>query len=196
MNILLTIAIIVTLVFLVLLGLMWLRKLQFDAVHRNFLLLAEKIRGKVIRHGFAERPRFSGNFKGQDISISFTTEGGKGERKYYLTLTMQAKSKINFTILSSGWLEKREFTPEEERRMISLDDGAYLLETSKQGQTKKLSPEKIEEVIHSIHPFAYILMAKSGMILERASTNIATDTHPDQILPLLEGMYALKRLVE
>ena len=191
-----TIAIIVTLAFLLLIGLMWIRKLQFDAVHRNLLELGEKINGKVIRHGFAERPRFSGNFKGQDVSISFSTESGKEGRRYYLTLTMQANSKINFTVLSSKWLNKQDFTPDEERRMISLKNGEYLLETSKKGHLQKLNTKKIEAVIREIHPFAYILMAKTGMILERTSTNIASDTQPESLYNLLEGMYTLKALVE
>ncbi|RMF61720.1 MAG: hypothetical protein D6748_00970 [Calditrichaeota bacterium] len=190
------ITITVTCVFVVLLALMWLRKLQFDAVHKNFLELSKRISGKVLRNGFAERPRFSGKFKGQDVTISFTTESSKKGRNYYITLTMQAKSKINFTVLSSQWLNREDFSKDHESRVIPLKDGEYLLETSKKGQLKKLNTQQMEEVIHSIHPFAYILMAKSGMILERTSTNIATDTHPDKLFPLLEGMYHLKMIVE
>ena len=94
------------LVLVVLLLLIWLRKAQFDAVHRNFLDLEDHYGGRVIRNGFAIRPKYSGVFKENRMSISISSEKKTDDhpRQFYISIYMQAPSQINFTVLSNSWL--------------------------------------------------------------------------------------------
>ena len=68
------IALLLVLLLFVLGALIWLRKIQFDAVHRNFLDLVDHYGGRVIRDGFAIRPKFSGFVNDRRISISISSE--------------------------------------------------------------------------------------------------------------------------
>lgn len=191
-----TAAWVVTIIFLVLLFLIWLRKINFDAIHHNFLDLEDAFEGKVIRNGFAVRPRFSGKFKGQDFSVSISTERDRNGRRYYIAVSMQAKARFNLTIMSNDWLARRSDEADTGRHIRSLQNGRYVLETSDSAQLKKINIGRMEKIIPEMDPFAYVLVANNGMILERTSTNIVSDTKLEIMRPLLEGLYALKKLVE
>lgn len=190
------IALTLLVVFLALLLLVWLRKIQFDAVHRNFLKLEDTLGGRVVRGGFAVRPRFNGEYRGQKISISITYESGKNGRKYYIALTMQAHAPVNFTIMSTQWLDRQEIAEEKKRTTRSILRDRYLIETTNANMLKKLNFKKIENAVQQIDRFAYILVAKTGIILERVSENIVKDTEVEALSKLIEGLYALKLAVE
>ncbi|MCK4892315.1 MAG: hypothetical protein KAT07_00035, partial [Calditrichia bacterium] len=98
--------IILSLILLIVGGLIWLRKAQYDAIHRNFLDLVDQYGGRVVRSGFAIRPKYTGRFKENNVSISFSTEKkNKNEtRRYYLSVFLHATNEINFSILSMEWL--------------------------------------------------------------------------------------------
>jgi len=66
------ITIILSLILFVVAGLIWLRKAQYDAIHRNFLDLVDQYGGRVVRDAFAIRPKFMGKFKlkGKEKSVS------------------------------------------------------------------------------------------------------------------------------
>ncbi|RMH95886.1 MAG: hypothetical protein D6681_12730 [Calditrichaeota bacterium] len=192
----LTFTAVLALIFFTLLGLLWVRKLQFDAVHQNFLDLEDNFGGQVIRAGFAVRPRYSGNFKGQRVSITFTKEGRGRGRRYYITITMQAHSRVNFSIMATGWMQTPEAGSRSNRSMTPLKEGKYMLEVQKKRQLKKLDLKRLEEAIAVMDPFAYVLMANSGMLLERPSVNIVEDTRFGALSRLLEGMHRLKEMVE
>lgn len=184
-----------TLVFLAMLLMLFLRKIQFDAMHQNFLELEDEIGGSVQRSGFAARPRYNGEFKGQKVSISFTTEkSDDGERRYYITVTMEARARLNFSILSAAWMGSKP--PDEKRTLIPLKDGQYLLEPRNSTQLHKIKLPKVEACLDALAPFAYILMAKTGMILERTSMNISQDTKAPPLLSLLDAMVKFKGAVE
>ncbi len=188
-----TIALTLSLIFLFLLVLMVLRKTQFDAIHQNFLDLEDEFGGKVIRHGFATRPRYLGEYRGRQTTVSITTEKTeKGQRLYYLAITMNASSAVNFTIMSTEWLERSEATPNQEASTIALLEGQYLLQTPQPAQLKKLNPKQIEADIRALHPFAYILMAGNDLMLERISQHIVNDTKAEPIKALFEGLYQLQ----
>ena len=76
----------------------WLRKINFDAIHKNFLRLEDQYGGRVIRGGFAVRPRYAGTYEGNEFSIAITTEKANGQRLYYVAVNMQCKSKMAFSI--------------------------------------------------------------------------------------------------
>ena len=80
--------ILLSLILLVIAGLIWLRKAQYDVIHRNFLDLVDQYGGQVARGGFAIRPKYMGKFQENNVSISFTTEKkNKNEsRRYYLSI--------------------------------------------------------------------------------------------------------------
>lgn len=188
-----TIAIIMSLIFLALLMLVWLRKVQFDAIHHNFLSLEDEFGGQVVRGGFAIRPRFAGTYKGEDFSVSITSEKNGKERKYYIAIAMKSDSEFSFTIMSKEWLGNRELSPERQRDCLLIKDNQYLLEMAQSRNLGQLNIPLIENIVSLMHPFAYVLIGKSRMLLERASLNIIQDTRLASMKPLLEGMYQLKQ---
>jgi len=191
-----TIAVIILIMILAVLTLVWLRKVQFDAVHRNFLDLVDHFGGRVVRGGFAIRPRYSGNFKNQQVSISISSESWQKQRRFYIAVTMQSRAKINFSIISRDWLESREAETRKKSHAVDLMDGRYLLEVSNPGQLKKLNIASLNKIVERLHPFAYVLIAKTGIILERISTNLIKDTEFPTLNKLLENVYRLKAIVE
>ena len=187
--------IVLAVIFAILLVMVFIRKLQFDVIHQNFLDLEDKIGGQVRRAGFAARPSYACEYKGQNVSISFTSEKNKGDdRRYYITATMEAKAKINFSILSADWMGPAQ--KNDKRTLIPLQDGEYLMEPRNSTQLHKVKLPSIEAQLEKIAPFAYILMAKTGMILERTSKNITEDMKADSLLKLIDGMISFKKTVE
>jgi hypothetical protein len=191
-----SIAIVLTIIFLLLLFLTLMRKIQFDAIHHNFLDLEDEFGGQVERHGFAVRPRYAGAFKGQNIAVSITTEKMKKERKYYIAVTMQTRSRKLFTIMSTDWLGRKELPPEQKRETLPIQNGKYLLEASDPEQLRSFDLSLIENILSQMPPFAYVLMGKTRMLLESTSVNIVNDTKLEAMRPLFEGMYRLKRMVD
>ncbi len=191
-----SIAIIMTIIFLVMLFLTMIRKVQFDAIHHNFLDLEDEFGGQVVRNGFAVRPRYTGEFKGQNISVSITSEKVKDDRKYYIAITMKAGSDKTFTIMSTDWLGKKELPPEQNRETLPVQDGKYLLEASDPENLYLFDLSLIENIVSNMPPFAYILMGKSRMLLETTTLNVIEDTKLNAMRPLFEGMYRLKRMVD
>lgn len=191
-----TIAIILTLVFLLMLALMGLRKVQFDAIHRNFLDFEDKYGGRVIRKGFAERPSYAGKFEGQEIQVTISTEKSAGERRYYITVTLEAQPTTNLFIKSTQWMGRSEIPDEQKERTRSVMNGQYWLEVKEARDFKRLNLPDFEKIISAIHPFAYVLIGNSRILLERISQRIVDDTKLEAILPLFEGLHALKKVLE
>lgn len=196
MTILWAIALAMTAIFLVLLMLLFLRKAQFDAIHQNFLDLEDAYGGQVIRGGFAVRPRYAGRFKGQDIVVSISTEKTEGERRYYIAVSMEAASRLNFFIKSTDWLGKKEVAEDQKERTLSILNGQYLLEAKSSADLKKVDLAIFEKLVANLPPFAYILIGNSRMLLERISQRILDDTKLEAMQPVFEGMYQLKAALE
>lgn len=184
------------LVLLVYYGMIYMRKLRFDAVHENFMELEDEIGGKVHRAGFANRPSFKTIYKERNATISISSEKKKGEeRSYYINVTMHAESKANFSLLSSQWVDK-ENDADGDPQMIDLLDGSYLLRPSNPAKLHHLQIPKLEKLLPDLDPFVYILASQTGMILERSSKNLKHDTRPKEMRELLETMLRLGKLVE
>lgn len=186
-----TIAIIMTIIFLFLLLLIWLRKVQFDAIHQNFLDLEDQLGGEVVRGGFAVRPRFKGEYNGKPFAISISSEGSREERRYYISVTMRAKSRYSFTVMDADWLGKRANDTGKERDLQPLLEGKYILELARNTRLGKKDLALIEKVIQPLAPFAYILVGGSSLMMERISHNIIEDTKIAHTPPLLAAMAAM-----
>ncbi len=185
--------IIVGLLLAALLILVWLRKAQYDAVHRNFLDLEDHFGGRVIRGGFAVRPRFSGNYRDARVSISISSEKKTREhpRQFYISVFMQTPAKANFTVMSNDWLHRQSVQEKRRRASRQIADKAYRVEVSEKNVLKQLDFPSIEKVVKKMHPFAYILVSRRGLVLERLSSNLIKDTEFRVLEPLLEGLYEL-----
>ncbi|MCB0264014.1 MAG: hypothetical protein R3C41_05825 [Calditrichia bacterium] len=187
-----TIAIFMTIVFLAMLLLVLFRKIQFDAVHRNFLDFEDEFGGNIDRRGFAVRPKYNGIYKGQPFAISFTSEKDQQIRRYYIVITMKGHSQKNFTIMSREWLGNGKMDEERQRDALPINNDRYLLESPNVKIIKKLDVSAIENIIETMEPFAWMLVGKSQMLLERASQNIVEDTKIEALRPLLEGLFRLQ----
>jgi hypothetical protein len=181
---------------LALVVLIWLRKIQFDAVHRNFLDLVDHFGGKVQRGGFAIRPRFSGEYQGFPVSISISSERKKKDqsRQFYISIYFKSPANFNFTVLSRDWLKGRNEAETNKRNFAEIVEKKYRLEGSNINIRKNLEITTIEDIIKNIHPIAYVLVSKKGMILERISTNLIKDTEFGALNKLLEGLWKLSQL--
>ncbi len=190
--------IILAIALLVLIVLNWLRKVQFDAVHRNLLDFEDRYGGRVIRGGFAVRPRYLGEYKGARFSISISAEKrqpGK-PRQFYISIYLQTPAKSNYTVLALNWVERREGAEKKKKTVRYIVDKAYLLEVSHKKILKNLNIPLIESLVKKMHPFAYILVSRKGLILERLSSNLIKDTEFDRLNPVVETMYELSLLPE
>ncbi|MEJ2170750.1 MAG: hypothetical protein P8X90_35090 [Desulfobacterales bacterium] len=185
-------------VLLALLVINWLRKVQYDAVHRNFLDFEDHYGGKVVRGGFAVRPRFSGSYRDARFSISISSEKRKqnGQREFYISIYFQAAARSNYTVMANAWLENRELSEKRKNASIPILDNTYILEVSNKKNLRKLKIRDIEDHIRRIHPFAYILISRKGLIMERLSTNLIQDTEFDTLNPYIDELYNLSQIPE
>jgi hypothetical protein len=188
--------IILSLILLVVAGLIWLRKAQYDAIHRNFLDLVDQYGGQVARGGFAIRPKYMGKFQDNNVSISFTTEKkNKNEsRRYYLSIFLQAAIEENYSILSMDWLAEEGKVDLSRRVVKKIYDKKYVIEVSDKKFMKKLDVKTIEETVEKMHPFAYTLVSKKGILMERLSENLIADTEFKPLNRLLMNMHSLTKI--
>lgn len=183
-------------VLLVLLAMIFLRKLHFDHIHRNLLDLEDKYGGKVIRGGFAVRPKYSGDYKGRKVSVTITYSKEKDGRKYYVELTMQARSKLQFSILGPNLLEEKDITPERKNKIVKLNEDDYLVEVTDPDHIKLLNLKKISSIVTNMYPFVFILITKTGLMLEKVSNDLIKDTDIRQLGSLFKNMHELREVLE
>lgn len=183
-------------IFILIAVMIFLRKIHFDTVHRNLLDLEDKFGGKVIRGGFAVRPKYSGDYKGKKISVTIAYSKENGNRRYYLELTMQARSQLQFSILGPNLMEGQEISPERENKIVKLSKGNYLLEVTDPAHIKLLNINKITEIVTKMYPFVFILITKTGLMLEKVSADLIKDTDIRQLGGLFKNMYALREALE
>ncbi|MEJ2048627.1 MAG: hypothetical protein P8Y60_02070 [Calditrichota bacterium] len=176
--------------FLTILLFIWLRKAQFDAVHRNFLDLEDHYGGRVIRNGFAIRPKYSGIFKEHRMSISISSEKKTADhpRQFYISIYMQVPSPINFTVMSNSWLSKKSESAQKKRYIKKIVHDNYSIEVMDKTIFARINIPKLEDLIENMHPFAYVLVSKRGSILERLSDNLIADTEFNKLDRLLLSM--------
>jgi len=190
------IVIALALILVILAAMILLRKFHFDTIHRNLLDLEDKYGGKVIRGGFAIRPKYSGDYKGKKVSVTITYSKEKDGRKYYIELTMQAKSKLQFSILGPNLMEGQELSPERKEKIITLGKDNYLLEVTDPSHIKSLNIKKISNIVTKMYPFVFILITKTGLMLERVSNDLINDTDIRQLGNLFKNLYELREALE
>ncbi len=196
MDILFIIVIILAVILLGFWILVWVRKLQYDVIHRNLLELEDAYGGKVKRGGLASRPRYVGEYKGNKVSVSFSYESKKESKHYYLAITMQCRSPVQFTVLSKDWLAEQADAHQEGKKVKAIMNGQYLIEVTKAPMLKKIPLKKVEPIIRKLDPFAYILIAQTGMIMERISKHLVRDTQFNEISETFEHLYQLQQVLE
>ncbi len=191
-------AIIAGVIILAIFILVWLRKLQFDQVHRNFLDLVDHFGGKVVRGGFAVRPRYGGIYKDFKLAISISSEqkSKEHERRFYISVFLQSPAGINYTILSKKWMEWREDDSKHKRITQEVPHTDYLVEVADENILQRLDFKMIEKIVKGIDPFAYALVSRRGVILERLSGDLIKDTEFAKLNPLIEGVYELTAISE
>jgi hypothetical protein len=180
----------------ILVAMIFLRKIHFDTIHRNLLDLEDKYGGKVIRGGFAIRPKYSGDYKGKKVSVTITYSKEKDGRKYYIELTMQANSKLQFSILGPNLMEGQELSPERKEKIITLGSDNYLLEVTDPSHIESLNIKRISNIVTKMYPFVFILITKTGLMLERVSNDLINDTDIRQLGNLFKNMNELREALE
>ena len=174
----------------------FLRKIHFDTIHRNLLDLEDKFGGKVIRGGFAVRPKYSGDYKGKKISVTIAYSKENGIRRHYIELTMQAKSKLQFSILGPNLMEGQEIPPERKEKIVELPDENYLLEVTDPSHINLLNIKKIGNIVKTMYPFVFILITKTGLMIEKVSNDLIKDTDIRYLGSLFKNMYELREAIE
>ncbi|GAB4379564.1 MAG: hypothetical protein Kow0042_29080 [Calditrichia bacterium] len=178
---------------LVFLLLVWLRKVQFDAVHRNLLDLVDHYGGKVIRGGFAVRPRYSGTYKDLPLTVNISAERKtkNSPRQFYISVFLKAASAINFTVMSNVWLGERDHSKTGKIFTRQIFNKEYVVEVAEKKFLKMLNFEKLESFVKRLHPFAYTLVSRNGLIFERLSQNLIKDTEFEVLDRTLLALYDL-----
>ncbi|RLD14293.1 hypothetical protein DRI50_05650 [candidate division KSB1 bacterium] len=155
--------------------LLYVRKSQWDTIHRNLLDLEDNYEGKVIRRGFAARPFFYGKINGHSLTLNISSEKLGKERLNYFDISWGMPTSESFTISEKGWLSKHR---DQEVAVLPEIENDY-------GQKFALihkDPEKAKEIMQhpAVKPFindckslCYIFLGKTGIICEFSAENLA-----------------------
>jgi hypothetical protein len=95
--------------------------------------------------------------------------------------------------MSANWLnlEKNDMS---KRHFKKIYDNNYLVEVSEKRMLSRLNLEQIEKAVQKMHPFAYVLISKKGLILERISQNLVEDTKFEKLDGLLKLLHTLGQI--
>lgn len=174
----------------------FLRKLHWDAVQLNLLQLQNAIGGKVIRKGFLIRPLFHGNYKNMALTINFSTEKFKKNRRNYIDITIDKKFKNSLTISSLDWLKERDESVSE-YEPIKIADTNYGLRREKNIRViKKNRNTEFINYVKQLHPINFIYFSKNGLLFERECQNITIETEYVKLKETIDQLYNLIEVVE
>jgi hypothetical protein len=183
-------------IFLVIIN--YLRKLNLDAIHFNFLELADSIGGQVIRRGILSRPVYHGAFKSIELTINFSSERAQKKRRQYLDISMAKNSRYNITISTQDWIADRneESSSDFEPLNIPGDVDYVILKPAKGTYVKKVHENKFFECIKDLTPFTYIYIGQNGILFERECNNIAQCTKPPKLKDTIESIFELSKTLQ
>lgn len=167
----------------------WLRKVQYDSVITNLQDLEKPFKGKVYRPNVLSRPYFKGKVGSKEITIGFTSERKGGRRDIYLFYTLACKSPVQLSIISREWLDKRGENATGDS--IPILNNNFILQSSIKIPQKLV--QEIEKLISEIPAFAYILVAETGILMERISANLIDDTAKDINVKIINTLNELAR---
>ena len=181
--------IVIMIMFLVL---VWLRKVQYDAIHRNFLSMEEKFGGKIVRKSSLFRPFYAGKVKEREIRVGFTSEKYQNKRTYYVNYTLECSAKIQGSIIENKWYESRDEKSKED--MLPLLDGKFWLQLK--GNVPKSILKKLETQLKNFPDFSYALIANTGMILERVTEKLVDESEAELNNMVISGMVKIANIFE
>jgi hypothetical protein len=176
----------------------YLRKLHLDAIHDNFLELADSIGGQVMRRGILSRPVYHGAFKSIELTINFSSERAQKKRRQYLDISMAKNSKYNITISTQDWIADRneESSSAFESLKIPGDVNYVILKPANVTYVKKNSEIKFIECVKDLTPFTYIYIGQNGILFERECNNIAQCTKPPKLKDKIELLFELSKTLQ
>jgi hypothetical protein len=172
-----------------------LRKLHLDAIHFNFLELADNIGGQVIRRGILSRPVYHGAYKSIELTINFSSERSQKKRRQYLNISMAKNASFNITISTQDWIRDRneESSSDFEPLHIPGDINYVILKPENVTYVKKINENKFIECIKDLTPFTYIYIGKNGILFERECDNIAQCTKLPKLRNTIDLIFELSK---
>ena len=176
----------------------YLRKLHLDAIHDNFLELADSIGGQVMRRGILSRPVYHGAFKSIELTINFSSERAQKKRRQYLDISMAKNSKYNITISTQDWIADRneESSSAFEPLKIPGDVNYVILKPANVTYVMKNNENKFIECVKDLTPFTYIYIGQNGILFERECDNIAQCTKPPKLKDKIELLFELSKTLQ
>jgi len=166
----------------------YLRKLQWDAVHSNLFDLVDEFGGDVYRRGFLARPVFHGTYKNCEVTINFSQERVNSKRKNYINISIDKKINKSITIVSVDWIKVQNESTEG-LEIISMNDSKeYGIRIKNINNTKK---NELKSQLEKLIPFNYIYLGQTGLIFEKESNNLGSETKMDSLKPYIEIVHNL-----
>jgi hypothetical protein len=176
----------------------YLRKLNLDAIHFNFLELADTIGGQVMRKGILSRPVYHGAFKSIELTVNFSSERAQKKRRQYLDISMAKNSSYNITISTRDWIEGR--SEESSSDFVPLDipgDVNYvILKPDDVTYVKEINEKRFIECVKNLTPFTFIYIGQNGILFERECDNIALCTKSPKIKDTVELLFELSTTLQ
>ncbi len=175
--------------------LIYIRKTMWDAVHRNLLDLEDAYEGKVIRRSFASRPVFQGTFMDAALTINFSSERNRNDRRNYIDISYEKTCPVSLTISNRQWLESQETDekPKEFETVYNHGGTAFLLMPASQTVVKQLQEtDAFINCLDEMDDLSYIFFGKTGVICEFRSEQVIPDTKFDI---MEKRLHLLNRLI-
>jgi hypothetical protein len=173
----------------IMLVLVWTRKLHWDAIHMNLLELVDEFGGDVIRNGFSARPVYKHNFDGIELIINFSSQRTQKGRTHFMDISLGREFKAHFTIAARSWLQREHgqadagYQPDD---LLPGDD--YALRKGDDGGRISADPAAFKEAIEKILPMNFMYIGATGALYERECDNLAMATRPHELIPLINNL--------
>jgi hypothetical protein len=94
--------------------------------------------------------------------------------------------------MSADWLNI-DSVDMSDRSIRKICGNNYVIEVSEKKILERLPIAEIENMVGNLDPFAYVLVSKRGLILERISQNLIEDTKFEHLDKLIQDLEALSR---
>ncbi len=176
------------LIFLVWLLLLYVRKSQWDTIHRNLLDLEDHFEGKVIRRGFAARPFFHGQVEGHPFTLNLSSERIDNERINYVDISWDLPVSETLTIAEFSWLKKRRDKDDAQLKLLKSDQGKEfaLMHKNKNRLEQLVTSPVIQQFVSQFENLCYVFLGKTGLICEFSAENLASATEFNSLKSKLE----------
>jgi len=178
-------------------GMIFVRKIMWDAVHRNLLDLEEQYEGKVIRRNFAARPVFYGKLCGEAITVNFSSERREGKRLNYIDVSLELKSLQAFTISDMEWAKNQGASPDAEFEELFNETGRkFLFRPAFDPDVNRLVKNPAtQNILDQFTGLAYIYAGKSGILCEYSTEDLIKSTEYGTLKPRLEMLAVFGKLI-